>query len=237
MHDLLSKGGFHDVVQVHPGAGAGAAGSIGHQGVGVLAFGSDGGYINGVAMFALQSLMFFAVDNDLPTTLPPQLLQDLACVPVRYTQHASTTLRSASILRDTATQAALNRPLDPVMLAGVVEQVCGSGAAHSDELDDIIMRYNEHFSDQQKLKLSGVSEAIKAAFIEEKTEALKLQDKLAIVTINISPTCMNPGSMRMKEPRQAAVEEEVWKRKRLDSKALAENTLTLATRNPIMSCC
>jgi hypothetical protein len=151
MHDLLSKGGFHDVVQVHPVTGTRAVRSIGHQGQGVLAFGSDGGYINGVAMFALQSLMFFAVDNDLPTTLPPQLLQDLACVPVRYTQHASTTLGSVSILRDTATQAALNRPLYPFMLAGVVEQFCGSGAAHS-ELDDIIMRYNEHFSGQQKLK-------------------------------------------------------------------------------------
>ena len=118
------------------------------------------------------------------------------------------------------------------MLAGVVEQVCGSGAAHSDELDDIITRYNEHFSDQQKLKLSGVSEAIKADFIEEKTEALKLQEELAIVTINLA--CMNPGSMRVKEPRQAAVEKEAWKRKRLDIKALAENTLMLATRNPIM---
>ena len=104
-------------------------------------------------------------------------------------------------------------------------------------MDEIITRYNENFSGQQKLQLGGVSEAIKAAFIEEKTEALKLQDKLAIVTINISLACMNPGSMRMKEPRQAAVEEEVWKRKRLDSKALAENTLMLATRNPIMSCC
>jgi hypothetical protein len=43
---------------------------------------------------------------------------------------------------------------------------------------------------------------------------------------------MNPGSMRVKEPRQAAVEKEVWKRKRLDIKALAENTLMLATLNP-----
>ena len=107
------------------------------------------------------------------------------------------------------------------MSAGVVEHLGGSGAAHSD-LDDVITRYNEHFSGQQKLKLSGVSEAIKAAFIEEKTEALKLQDELAIVTISLA--CMNPGSMRVKEPRQAAVEKEVWKRKRLDIKALAENT-------------
>ena len=144
-------GGFHDVVQVHP-VGTHAVRSIGHQGQGVLAFGSDGGYINGVAMFVLQSFMFFAVDNDLPTTLPPQLLQDLACVPVRYTQHASTTLGSVSILRDTATQAALNRPLDPFMLAGVVEQLGGSGAAH---LKDIIKRYNQHFSGQPKLQLSG----------------------------------------------------------------------------------
>jgi hypothetical protein len=152
MHDLLSKGGFHDVVQVHPVAGTGAAGSIGHQGGGVLALGSDGGYINGVAIFALQCLMFFAVDNDLPTTVPPQLLQDLACVHVRYTQHASMTLRSVSILRDTATKCALNRPLDPFMLAGVVEQLGGSGAAH---LNDIIKRYNQHFSGQPKLQLSG----------------------------------------------------------------------------------
>ena len=152
MHDLLSKGGFHDVVQVHPVAGTGAAGSIGHQGGGVLALGSDGGYINGVAIFALQCLMFFAVDNDLPTTVPPQLLQDLACVHVRYTQHASMTLRSVSMLRDTATKCALNRPLDPFMLAGVVEQLGGSGAAH---LNDIIKRYNQHFSGQPKLQLSG----------------------------------------------------------------------------------
>ena len=48
--------------------------AIGHQGGGVLASGSDGGYINGVAMFALQTLMLFAVDNDLPTTLPPRFL-------------------------------------------------------------------------------------------------------------------------------------------------------------------
>ena len=74
MQDLLSKGGFHDVVQVHPVTGTRAVRSIGHQGQGVLAFGSDGGYINGVAMLALQTLMLFAVDNDLPTTLPPQFL-------------------------------------------------------------------------------------------------------------------------------------------------------------------
>ena len=30
------------------------------------------------------------------------------------------------------------------------------------------------------------------------------------------------------------MDKEVWKRKHLDSKALAENTLMLATRNPIM---
>ena len=46
---------------------------------------TDGSYINGVAMLALQSLQFFGVDSDLPTTVPPQLLQDLACVCVRYT--------------------------------------------------------------------------------------------------------------------------------------------------------
>ena len=53
-------------------------------------------------------------------------------------------------------------------------------------------------------------------------------------TTNISLECMKPGSMRQKEPREAAVEQKFRKRKRLDSKALAENTLMLATRNPIM---
>ena len=53
-------------------------------------------------------------------------------------------------------------------------------------------------------------------------------------TTNISLECMKPGSMRQKEPREAAVEQEFRKRKRLDSKALAENTLMLATRTPIM---
>ena len=168
-------------------------------------------------MLALQSLMSFAVDSDLPTTVPPQLLQDLACVRVRYTQHASMT-----------------------------EQLGGPGVAH---LDDIIKRYNQHFSGQQKLQLHGMSEAIGAVFSEdvmegmvgsdsesttaalglspsaivelEKKEALKLQDQLAMDTINISLGCMNPGSTRQKEPRQAAVDKEVWKRKPLDSKALA----------------
>jgi hypothetical protein len=121
MHDLLSQGTIQDLVRVH--LVTGAAASIGHQGGGVLAFGADGGYINGVAMLALQSLMFFAVDSDLPTTVPPQLLQDLACVRVRYTQHASMT-----------------------------EQLGGPGAAH---LDDIIKRYNQHFSGQPKLQLRG----------------------------------------------------------------------------------
>ena len=53
-------------------------------------------------------------------------------------------------------------------------------------------------------------------------------------TISISLNYMKPGSMRQIEPREAAVEQEFLKRKRLDPTALAENTLTLATRNPIM---
>jgi hypothetical protein len=57
---------------------------------------------------------------------------------------------------------------------------------------------------------------------------------MAMDTIKISLDCMQPGSMRQREPRQAAVDKEAWKRKHLDSKALAENTLMLATRNPIM---
>ena len=56
----------------------------------------------------------------------------------------------------------------------------------------------------------------------------------AMDTVNISIGCMKPGSMRQKEPRQAAVDQEFRKRMRLDSKALAENTLMLATRDPIM---
>ena len=64
MQDLLSQGRFQDVVRAHPVSGA--ATPIGHQGQGVLASGADGGYTNGVAMFALQSLMFFAVDSDAP---------------------------------------------------------------------------------------------------------------------------------------------------------------------------
>ena len=56
----------------------------------------------------------------------------------------------------------------------------------------------------------------------------------AMDTVNISIRCMKPGSMCQKEPRQAAVDQEFRKRMRLDSKALVENTLMLATRNPIM---
>ena len=56
----------------------------------------------------------------------------------------------------------------------------------------------------------------------------------AMDTVNISIGCMKPGSMCQKEPRQAAVDQEFRKRMRLDSKALAENTLMLATRDPIM---
>ena len=47
MQTLLSNGRVHDIV-VHPVTGAATSMSIGHQGQGVLAFGADGGYINGV---------------------------------------------------------------------------------------------------------------------------------------------------------------------------------------------
>ena len=56
----------------------------------------------------------------------------------------------------------------------------------------------------------------------------------ALDTISISPECMKPAHMSQKEPRQAAVDKEFWKRTYLGPKALAENTLRLATRNPIM---
>ena len=147
MQDVLSKGRFQDVVQVHPITGV----TIGHQSNGVLAFGADGGYINGVAMFALQSLMFFATDIDAPT-MPSDLVRDLAAVCVCYTRHASMTQRGVSILRETATTAAFNRPLDPFMLAGVVDQLGGPGAAG---LNDIINRYNRHFFAQPRLQFSG----------------------------------------------------------------------------------
>ena len=151
MQTLLSNGRTHDIVQIHPLTGAATSMSIGHQGQGVLAFGADGGYINGVTMFALQSMMFFATDIDAPT-MPLDLVHDLAAVSVCYTRHASMIHRGVSILRETATRTAFSRPLDPFMLASVVDQLGGPAAAC---LNEIIKYFNSHFFAQPRLQLSA----------------------------------------------------------------------------------
>jgi len=58
---ICENGGFKDSVQVHPIVGV----AIGHQGLGHLAYGADGAYVNGVYMLAAQLLMFtLAQDSD-----------------------------------------------------------------------------------------------------------------------------------------------------------------------------
>jgi len=102
-------------------------------------------------MFALQSNMFFATDIDAPT-MPLDLVHDLAAVSVCYTRHASMIQRGVSILRETATRTAFSRPLDPFMLASVVDQLGGPAAAC---LNEIIKYFNSHFFAQPRLQLSA----------------------------------------------------------------------------------
>ena len=109
--DILGNGRFDDVVQVHPVTNV----TYGHQGSGVLGYASDGAYINGVVMFSLQLLLFLGSKDGCPT-LPEGLKSSLAAVSVKYTRHQSNSKRCASIWKETATKAALNRPLDPFMM-------------------------------------------------------------------------------------------------------------------------
>ena len=113
--DMLSKGKFEDVVQVHPITNV----THGHQGSGVLGYASDGAYVNGVAMFSLQLLLFLSTNQDCPP-LPAGVKASLAAVSVKYTRHQNNTKRCAAIWRETSTQSALNRPLDPFMMASAL---------------------------------------------------------------------------------------------------------------------
>ena len=113
--DILSKGQFDDVVQAHPVSNV----TYGHQGSGVLGYSSDGAYVNGVAMFSLQLLLFLSTDEECPE-LPAGVKTSLAAVSVKFTRHQNNNKRCASIWKETATQAALNRPLDPFMMASAL---------------------------------------------------------------------------------------------------------------------
>ena len=124
--DILSKGKYEDVVQVHPITNV----THGHQGSGVLGYASDGAYVNGVAMFSLQLLLFLSTDRDCPP-LPAGLKRSLASVTVKYTRHQNNTNRCATIWKETATQAALNRPLDPFMMACALGLVAKHGLLQS----------------------------------------------------------------------------------------------------------
>ena len=93
--DILSKGKFEDVVQVYPVTNV----TYGHQGSGVLGYASDGAYINGVAMFSLQLLLFLSTNQDCPP-LPAGVKTSLAAVSVKYTRHQSNTKRCAAIWKE-----------------------------------------------------------------------------------------------------------------------------------------
>ena len=166
VENILRSASFKETVSVFPVPNSLVAGRVGHQGHGVLGYGADGGYVNGVHMCALSALMFLAV-ADVAPAVPSSLVHDIAAVSVSYVRHTSSENRCVHFMQQTATKAALNRPLDPFM---IVQAITQCKTTETSVVNDIIKRYNGLFFANPKLQLKGkAAMRIKSLLSEEST--------------------------------------------------------------------
>ena len=120
-------------------------------GNGALRFGADGAYSNGVHVFVCS---FVALASTLPgCPVMPELLQhNLAALRGSHTRHVSSDARCVHILRETAVEAALARPLDPFMVCTAFATM---GADAPDKIRQIIAKHNQTFFARPQLQLKG----------------------------------------------------------------------------------
>ena len=149
--ETLTSASFSKTLNVHPvGVDGGVIDGVKRTG-GVMGYGADGAYINGVYLITLCMVAFFRTKDGAPP-LPPSLAQDLGAVGGAYVRHANADARCSFLFRDTAVSSKLNRDLDCFMMVNALKTLgCEGQESHR----SIIKRHNQTFFSKPQMQVVG----------------------------------------------------------------------------------